>query len=330
MASAPATRTLLRWACGALVAAGLAHGVFWLNAVRRLDTLVEEQAQALRAQGWRVVFGPAWPRGWPGRAGLQFGPASVEAGGLAWRADRAAIDTPLRWPESMSGTPGPARVRADGQQIRLGSGPVLAVVSRDLQLEVSGGAATLAGTGVGIAQVFEAEALQLRLGPEGLALSARRLKPLGSARMRGQVVDALALHASATPPLPFAGDLRSAATAWRQAGGAVDVSDITLTMGGAHALGKARAGLDDALQPVLDGTMHVTGYEAGLDELAAAGVLARQTVVAAKAVFGLLAAPAPDGGADVPVQVAGGVLTVARFPLLRVPMLAGPAAPPEP
>lgn len=316
--------------CGALVAAGLGHGVFWLIAVRRLDALVEQQAQALRAQGWCIVLGRAWPRGWPGRAGLQFGTASIEADGFAWRADRAIIDAPLRWPDPMSGTLGPARVRADGQQIRFGSGAALAVVSQDWQLEVSGAAATLAGTEVGIAQVFEAEALQVRLGPDGLALTARRLKPPDSARMRGQVVDALLLHASATPPLPVAGDPRAAATAWRQAGGTVGVSDVTLTMGRARAVGKGRIWLDDALQPRLDGTMRVTGYEAGLDELAAAGALTRPTAVAAKAVLGLLAAPTPDGGADVPVQFADGVLTVARFPLLRVPALDWPAAPPDP
>ncbi len=321
---------MLRWACSVLVVAGLGHGVFWLITVRRLDALVEQQAQALRAQGWRVVLGPDRPRGWPERAGLQFGAPSIEAGGFAWRADRAIIDAPLRWPDAMPGTLGPARVRADGQQVRFGSGAALAAVSQDWQLEVSGGAATLAGTEVGIAQAFEAEALQLRLGPDGLALSARRLRPPDSARMRGPGIDALALHASATPPFPVAGDPRAAATAWRQAGGAVDVSDVTLTMGRARVVGKGRIWLDNALQPRLDATMRVTGYEAGLDELAAAGVLTRPAAVAAKAVLGLLAAPTSDGGAVVPVQIADGVLTVARFPLLRVPALDWPAAAPEP
>ena len=321
-----AIRNSLRWMCGMLVAAGLAHGGYWLSAVRRLEARVEEQAQALRAQGWRVVLGPAWPEGWPGRAGLQFGSASVEAGGFAWRADRMVADAPLRWPPSMSGL-GPVRVRADGQQVRLGAGVPLPVVSQDLQLEVSGGAATLAGTGVGIAQAFEAEAVRLRMGPEGLALSVQRLKPLDSARARFQGIDALALHASATPPLPFAGEPRVAAAAWRQAGGTVELSDITVTMGRARVLGNGRVWLDDALQPRLDGTVHVTGYEAGLDDLAAAGILTRQATVAAKAVLGLLAAPTPDGGADVPVQIADGVLTVARFPLLRVPALDWPAVP---
>ena len=324
-----AIRTLSRWTGGVLVAAVLAHGGYWLSSVRRLEARVEEQAQALRAGGWRVVLGPAWPEGWPGRAGLQFGSASIEADGFAWRAGRATIDTPLRWPPSLSGL-GPARVQAGGQQVRFGSSTPLAVVSQGWRLEVSSGAATLAGRAVRIARLFEAETVELRLGPEGLALSARRLKPLDPARMRGPEVDAVALHASATPPLPFAGGPRSAAVAWRQAGGAVDLSDIAVTIGHAHALGKGRIWLDDALRPRLDGTLHVTGYEAGLDDLAAAGVLTRRTAVAAKAVLGLLAAPTLDGGADVPVQIADGVLAAARFPLLRVPALDWPAASPGP
>lgn len=315
--------SLLRFVWGALVAAGLAHGVVWLSAVHRLHALVEEQAQALRAQGWRVVLGPAGPQGWPGRAGLRFGPVSVEADGFAWRAEGTAIDVPLRWPEAMAGAiSGAVHVRADGQQVRFGSGPVLSAVWRDLQLEASDGGVTLAGTAVGVAQLFEAEALQLRLAPQGLALSARRLKLPDSVRVRGQVIDTLALRASATPPFPIAEDPRTAAVAWREAGGAVDLSDVALTMGGAHAAGQGRIGLDDALQPKLDGTVRVTGYEAGLDGLAAAGVLTRQAVVVAKAVLSLLAAASPDGAAVVPVQIAGGVLTVARFPLLRVPALS--------
>lgn len=331
MAGPRRSRTGLRWAFGVLAVAGLLHGAFWLSSVHRLDALVQEQAQALRGQGWRVVLGAARPRGWPAFAGLQFGPTSIETGALAWQADRATIDAPLRWPESMSGAaPGPAQVRAEGQRVRFGSGPTRAVVSQGLRVEVSGDAATLVGTGVGVAQLFEAEALQLRLAPEGLALAARRLKLFEAARMSVQIVDTLALHASAAPPVPWAGRPRAVAMAWRQAGGVVDVSDLTLTMGRAHTVGKGRIWLDDALQPRLDGTVHVTGYEAGLDDLATAGVLARPAVVAAKAVLGLLAAPALDGRADVPVQIVAGTLTVARFPLLRVPVLDWPAEPPEP
>ena len=50
-----------------------------------------------------VVLGPAGPQGWPGRAGLRFGPVSVEADGFAWRAEETAIEVPLRWPEAMAG-----------------------------------------------------------------------------------------------------------------------------------------------------------------------------------------------------------------------------------
>lgn len=326
--SRPSWSQGLRWACGVLVTAGLAHGAFWLGSVHRLDALVEEQAQALRGQGWRIVLGPARPQGWPTSAGLRFGPTFIETDGFAWQADRAAIDAPLRWHGSMSGKPsGPAQVRAEGQQLRFGSDAARAVMVRDLQVEISGTVTTLVGTGVGVAQMFEAETLQLRFGPEGLALAAQHLELFDSARMNGPVVDTLALHASATPPVPFAGDLRAAAMAWRQASGTVDVSDVVLTTSRARALGKGRLWLDEALQLRLEGAMHVTGYEAGLDELATAGTVTRQAAVAAKAVIGLLAAPALDGGAEVPVEIAAGALTVARFPLLRVPVLDWPATP---
>lgn len=325
------SRTGLRWAACALAAAGLLHGAFWLSSVHRVDALVEERAQLLRGQGWRIVLGAARPQGWPASAGLQFGPTSIETDGFAWEAGRVTIDAPLRWPGSTSGTtPSTAQVWAEGQRIRFGSGPAHAVVSRGLRVEVSGDAATLVGTGVAVAPLFEAEALQLRFAPDGLALAARRLTLSEAARMGVPVVDTLALHASATPPVRWAGRLRPTALAWRQAGGVVDMSDVALTMGRTHAVGRGKIWLDDALQPRLDGAMHVTGYEAGLDDLAAAGVLTRQGVVAAKAVLGLLAAPALDGGADVPIQVEAGTLTVARFPLLRMPVLEWPTESPGP
>lgn len=325
MAGPRRSRIGLRWAVCLLAAAGLLHGAFWLSSVHRLDALVEEQAQVLRGQGWRIVLGAARPWGWPAFAGLRLGPTSIETDGFAWEADRATIDAPLRWPGSTSGAArGTAQVRAEGQRIRFGSGSSRAVVSRGLRVEVSGDAATLVGTDVAVEQLFEAETLQLRFAPDGLALAARRFTLSEAARLGVPVVDTLALHASATPPVRWAGRLRATALAWRQAGGVVDVSDVALTMGRAHAVGRGKIWLDDALQPRLDGAMHVTGYEAVLDDLAAAGVLARQGVVAAKAVLGLLAAPALDGGADVPVQIEAGTLTVARFPLLRVPVLAWP------
>lgn len=252
-------------------------------------------------------------------------------GGFAWQADRATIDAPLRWPWSIPGAaPGTAQIQAEGQRVWLGSGPARAVVAQDMRVEVSGDAATLVGTGVGVARLLEAEALRLRLAPDGLALAAHRLKLFASGRLDVPTVDTLTLHASATPPVRWVGRPRPAATAWRQADGVVDVSDMTFTMGRVHAVGRGKVWLDEALQPRLDGAMRVTGYEAGLDDLVAAGVLARQEGVAAKAVLGLLAAPALDGAAVVPVQVAAGTLTVARFPLLRLPMLGWPADPPEP
>lgn len=325
MAGLDRSRVGLRWVVGVLAVAALLHGVFWLNSTRRLGTLMEEQAQVLRGQGWRVVLGAARPRGWPSCAGLQFGPTSIEGGGFAWRADRATIDTPLRWHQSMFGTPpGTVHVQAEGQSIRFGSSPARPVMSQGLRIEVLGDAVTLAGTGVGVANLFEAEALQAQFAPDGLALAVRRLKLFEVVWTGAPVVETLALHASATPAVRWSGHLHAAALAWRQAAGVIDLSDLTLAMGRARAVGKAKVWLDDASQPRLDGTMHVTNYEAGLDDLAMAGALSRRTVLAAKAVLGLLAAPAPDGGADVPVQIAAGVLIAAGFPLLRMPTLEWP------
>ena len=91
----------------------------------------------------------------------------------------------------------------------------------------------------------------------------------------------------------------------------------------ADASGRAELWFDAALRPRLDGIIHVAGYAAGLDSLAAVNVISSRTALAAKAVLGLLAMP-PDGAAEVPVRIEGGMLYAAQFALSRLPKLEKP------
>ena len=93
-----------------------------------------------------------------------------------------------------------------------------------------------------------------------------------------------------------------------------------LAVAGMDVTGRAELWFNAALRPRLDGVIHVAGYAAGLDGLAAANLIPSRTAVAAKAVLGLLATP-PDGATEIPVRIEGGILYAAQFALLRLSTL---------
>lgn len=307
----------IAWGLSAFAALGLVHGVIWLTAVDRMAVLLRRQADTLQERGWRVALGPARRMGWPGRAMLAVGPTSIASGALSWRAERVTADMALPWPGESDG---PITMHPTNHWVRLGSGAERAISASGLTVEVAANNAVLQSTNVGVAGVFETQVLRLRLGPGSLEMQAERFRLFNAAGAPGPVIDAVALDVGLTPAV-VPEDLPTAASAWQAAGGVMDVPRFTLTSVNARISGRAKLRLDAGLQPKLDGVMHVTGYAAGLDDLAKTGILAVPTVVAAKAVLGLLAAPSADGGADVPVQIADGVLTVAQFPLMRLPRL---------
>lgn len=308
----------IAWGCGMLAAVGLVHGAIWLITVDRLAVLLREQARMLQEQDWHVVLGPAERTGWPRRAGLAIGPTSIASDGLSWRAERVTADTALHWPGMSAG---PTSLRPKGQWVRFGSGAGRAIVARDLTIEVTGDGVDLQGTDFELPGIFEIQALRLRFGPGVLTMGALHLRLSGAAGAPGPVINTLALDAVLRPLVALPGNLQTTAAAWHAVGGVMTLSEFTLTAGNARASGKARIWLDTGLQPKLDGVVHVTGYATGLDDLVTAGLLKLQTAVAAKAVLGLLAAPSVDGGTDIPVQIADGILTVAQFPLARLPIL---------
>lgn len=316
------SRKPIVWGCGAFAALGLVHGAVWLTSVGRLAARLQEQARVMQTQNWRVMLGSSQPSAWPRRAGLTIGPTSIGSDGLSWRAERVIADAALRWPGSDTG---PISIRPVDQWVRFGSGAERSIMAQDLVAEVTGDDAAIQGTNLEVAGMFETQTLRLRLRPGSMTMSAQRLRLSDAAGVPGPIIDTVALNAVLTPPITFGGGLQSAA-AWQAANGVIDLSEFTLTAGRARASGRATMTLDANLQPKLDGVMHVTSYAAELDDLVAAGFLRVQAAVAAKAVLGLLAAPSPDGGADIRIQVADGILTVAQFPLMRLPALEWSAA----
>lgn len=289
------------------------HGAAWFYASDRLEAEATAVLNDLRRQGWKIVADPPQRAGWPLAAGIRYRKVQMDgtSAGVpaAWRADD--VDVRIRAVQPGTLLLAPSRM----QQVRLGGGDWVEVAA-SLQLAVQADSAEavgrdlvvcLPGGPVGIAGMhanLRGRTLQLDLAgiEAGPLLSAGHL--MGAAVLTGPLLPG---------PHPAA-----AAAAWRDGGGVVQVNTLQLEAGDLQASASGTAALDSALQPVLNLTARVQGYRAALDRLAQAGVIQAPAAVAAKAVLGLLSGRDPSAPATLPVRIAGGVVSVAGFPLMRL------------
>ena len=316
---------VVTWLSGGLAVAAAAvtlHGAAWFYASGQLASETGAALDDLRRQGWEVVSDAPQRTGWPLAAGVRYGRVRLDgtAAGLpaAWRADDLDIRLRAVQPGTLLLTP------SRTQQVRLGSGDWLEVAA-SLQVAVQAGSAEALGQDL---------VLQLPGGPIGIAamhanLQGRTLQLDLAGIEAGPLLTAGHLKAETVliGPLLPGPDPAAAATSWRDGGGALQVNTLQLDDGALQASASGTAGLDPALQPVLDLTARVQGYRTALDRLSQAGVIQASAAVAAKAVLGLLSGPGPGAPAILPIRIAEGVVSVAGFPLLRVPPIDWTAAP---
>lgn len=299
------------------------HGAVWAYAAGRLETETEAWLDGLRREGWVVAADAPRRAGWPLAAAVRYRQATISGAAagvpVAWSAEEVSLSLHAAQPGTLLVVPGGM------QRVRLGRADWIPVTAESLQLAVdaTGGDAVghgivmhLPGGPIGIAGLHGVVAgRSLRLGLTGI-----QAPPLPPAAR-------LTVEAVLTGPLPPGPDPAAIAAAWRDGGGAVQVNSLVLDAGDLQASASGAAGLDAALQPVLDLTAQVQGHRPALDQLVQAGVIQASAAVAAKAVLGLLSGRDPGAPAVVPVRVAGGAASVAGFPLLRVPgidWMAGP------
>lgn len=128
----------------------------------------------------------------------------------------------------------------------------------------------------------------------------------------GREVYSTRLVAQVMGPLPD-GPPRQAIPAWSAAGGDLELRDIELMWGGLWLRGDATLAFDRALQPLFAGSFAVANPGQVLDKLVAAGMLPPSTAMAAKIMFGALAATPPEGGqpqVKLPLTIQDGYLSM--------------------
>lgn len=335
-----AARLLLAGLASCLAAA---HTAGWFWAERTLRREVAAWIAAQHAQGLALETGPAQSAGWPFAARLELpdvvaGPDGVPGGGVL-RTARASVGVSLLQPGMVRVVlPQPLRLALPGQ-------PEVAASAAEWHVDVPLRQADRAAmdavdwradwTPAGAApQTLTAALLHLLVTPDALdtrlTLSAQAIDlpgpldgttwPLG--RRLASVSGDATLHG-----LPPDTASSAALAGWRALGGRLDISRGAFGYGPLGVLGSGSLTLDAALQPAATAQLRVFGAVATLDALAQARVLDANAATAVKAVLALLTRVPEEGGApvvDLPLRLRDRVLSLAGYPLLKLPPLAWP------
>ncbi len=312
-----------------LVLLGAGHALLWRWMAGQVEANLAAWEAARRAEGWIVEHDAPVRAGWPLAVRLGLPAFRLAREGVDWRAAsielRIALAQPGRLVVDMAGE----------HRLRLGQGdwPVqagalsasLPVERRALPSEAAIRGAGLRLGGIGVAALrLDLETREGALeGEPALALRGRLDEvelPVALAAL-GPRIEGLALDTVLTGPMPPPATLAARATGWRDGGGTLALRRLDLRWGPVTAALDATLALDQALQPMGAGTLRLTGAEAALDALAAAGMLAPRGAAGARVMAGLLGRVPPEGGPpriEVPLTLDRQRLTLAGLPLARI------------
>jgi hypothetical protein len=164
-------------------------------------------------------------------------------------------------------------------------------------------------------------AAKFALSAEAIVLPPTMKWPLGA------TISSLSLDGAVNGRFPATRGITQWATNWRDGGGSLEVSHMTMGWGPLGLTSSATLALDEQLQPMGSGSSRLVGYAETLDRLASAGILTRSAATAAKAVLSLLADTADNdtpSSVDVPLTLQYRTLSMRQVPLVRLPELDWP------
>ncbi len=337
----------LRWIARIAASLGVLLVLDWLGCRLLLQRMQAEFAlwrHSAESQGWRVSSAGISGGGFPFGATLKIseltlsGGQALVPGGVDWHAQRVVLSLPLLHPWRLQVAPqGQQVVRAAaGQAVVLNADTLFAQVPLGggrpdhIRIEAAGLTAGMRGSGnpqdvridgldlqlLGARGGAARTSLQLQVQAHGIGLPDKGRWPLGA------TVSRLAADIGLASPALSGRSPLEQARAWRDWGGAVDITRLAVKWGPLDMSASATLGLDDKLQPAGHGRADVRGWEATIDALANGGTIPDGVAQTAKAVLGLMApAPGADGGAaplSVPLTLKDSTVSIGTIPLLRV------------
>ena len=132
-------------------------------------------------------------------------------------------------------------------------------------------------------------------------------------------LDEIALAVALMGPVPTAPP-RQAATAWRDAGGTLELERVALRWGTLAVTGSGTMALDPEMQPIGAFSAAVEGYDELLSALVAAGRVRSNDAGLARMALGFLAKPGPGGRPQITAP-----FTIQNGQMLLGPVKLGPA-----
>ncbi len=337
---------------GVVLLGGAVHGLAWLWLTGVMTVAFSDWVTQQRARGWEVDHDLPVRGGWPFAARLSVPDVHIAGWsptlpqGFVWEAGRVDVTiAPPRIDQLVITAEGPQRIASGALSIPYAASRLRAVLpfdqgpaARPAKLVVEG---LRAETPEGLLTAGRVDARVASGGADGepnlgLRIEARQLglPPLPQLAAFGRQVESAALDAvlSGPPPPSLPMTPRERAEAWRAGGGTLDLQSATLRWGPLVGEMTMVLRLDAALQPVGNGRVMLERPGEVIASLAAAGAVDPRAAMTAQAVLGMVARPPEGGGAprvDVPVGIAGGVVSLARIPLLRLQPVTWPAEAPR-
>jgi hypothetical protein len=338
-------RKLALGATAAVVAAVAALALYWVWAAGQVRAAIALWTEQQRAAGYAIAYQGPVIGGFPVRLSVAFAePRVAEPEGWRWSA-AAIAGTASLWQPLLLHLDLPKHQELRGvwrgfeRTVRLDA----ASATGTIRLDTRGRAVT--------ASVEMTAATLIEDGPDGTpewTLSAGHLRheatqqpppaPGGEPRLllRGEVreltlpqaapapfpkvVGRLAYDASVVGAVP-AGEPAAALAAWRDAGGVLEIADLTLLWGALEAHANGTATLDQALRPEGAFSARIGGLPEVIDALVALGAMA-PTAAAALRVAVLTFAEGRDAGGRpvvrLPVTLQDGQVFLGPLPVARL------------
>ena len=141
----------------------------------------------------------------------------------------------------------------------------------------------------------------------------------------GETLDFLDIDASVVGAIQSERGTNEAITAWRDAGGTLELNDFRVRWGPLGIESAGTIALDGAMRPIAALTADIIGYGDVIDALIMSNMIPLGDAFIAKVAFNMLAEKPEDGGPPVlrgvPVTAQDGTLTVATIKVAELPPL---------
>ena len=331
---------------GIVIAAGGYTG-YWFLAASEIEDRIDSWAEKQRAQGLEIEHAGTAVSGYPFRFkvslneprihdtknGWRWATGMLRAEALAWDFSEVTV-----FPDRRNAV----QVLLDGGEwrdidARIDDGRLIVKVDEERRIrEIAFDLRDTEVDGVwpqGTARVGSLQAIGLAIDDNGsgdevlkTSIAVRDVTlPSDLAEGLGQSLSFLDIDASVVGPIPSERGTSEAITAWRDAGGTLELNDFRVRWGPLGIESAGTIALDGAMRPIAALTADIIGYGDVIDALIMSNMIPLGDAFIAKVAFNMLAEKPEDGGPPVlrgvPVTAQDGTLSVATIKVAELPPL---------